>query len=86
MAELISPGRTGALFAPGNASELASTVHQLLANADNLKQMRTEARREFELRYTAAANHRMIQEIYQSAIAQRFRDRRAPARLTPADA
>jgi glycosyltransferase involved in cell wall biosynthesis len=71
MRELVQAGRTGALFAPGDADSLARTIVGLLENPTALAQMRRQARDEFLSKYDPARNHRMMLEIYQQATARR---------------
>ncbi len=67
MAEMIDHGVTGLLFDPGDASDLARTVRQAIAEPDRLRSMRSEARGVFEHRYSAARNHELLMEIYATA-------------------
>jgi glycosyltransferase involved in cell wall biosynthesis len=71
MKELIAPGRTGALFTPGNAAHLAQTAIDLHANPDALQQMRPHAREEFVTKYNPDRNHRLMLDIYHQALAHR---------------
>lgn len=71
MADLVEPGRTGALFEPGNASDLAGQVRRLVNSPGDLVSMRQAARREYELHYTGNANYDLLIQAYQAAIAQR---------------
>lgn len=64
ISELIDSGRTGIHFRPSDASDLAAKVEWALSNRDRLTLMRQEVRREFESKYTAAANYKRLQEIY----------------------
>jgi len=66
LAELIEDGRTGALFSAGNQEHLAATIERF-ANSD-LAVMRSEARREYELKYTPNVNYRLMLDIYERAI------------------
>ena len=68
MAELIKDGSTGKLFSSGSSDELAATINWALANPDELKSMHSNARREFELKYTAESNYAQLIGIYESAI------------------
>jgi N-acetylglucosaminyldiphosphoundecaprenol N-acetyl-beta-D-mannosaminyltransferase len=71
MAELVSDGRTGLLFEPGNARDLAEKARWLFGHPDERRRMGREARREFEVKYTAERNHAMLMDIYAKAMARR---------------
>jgi glycosyltransferase involved in cell wall biosynthesis len=71
MADLVEPGKTGALFEAGNASDLASQVRRLMNSPGDLMLMRQVARREYELHYTGDANHELLMQAYRAAIGQR---------------
>ena len=68
MPEIIDPGRTGLLFEAGDSSDLAAQVDSILAHPEELRPMRLHARREFETKYTGAANYARLIEIYERAI------------------
>jgi glycosyltransferase involved in cell wall biosynthesis len=67
LAESVIHGRTGFLFKPGDAADLAAQVRSVEAFAA----MRAECRREFEERYTAEQNYRQLTDIYRDAIRRR---------------
>jgi glycosyltransferase involved in cell wall biosynthesis len=67
MSELITDGRTGAHFAPGNPADLARTITRLFAG-DELQAMRPIAREEFKSSYTGEANYRMLMDVYESVL------------------
>jgi glycosyltransferase involved in cell wall biosynthesis len=67
MARVVSPGRTGLLFAPGSAADLAAQVGRVFADPPQRERMRQAAREEFELHYTAEANYRSLMGIYERA-------------------
>lgn len=67
LAEMIEDGRTGFLFTPGNADDLAARVAELISDSVRLDTMRQAARAEFETRYTAEANYRALRAIYEQA-------------------
>ncbi len=67
MAEVIEDGRTGLLFRPGDAGDLAATIAWAATHPAELGRMRREARAEFEGRYTAALNYQALIEIYERA-------------------
>jgi glycosyltransferase involved in cell wall biosynthesis len=76
MAELVSDGRGGVRFAPGDAGELASRVIELHRDPQRTRDLRQQARREFVDRYTADANHRNLMIAYESAILTRGQEGR----------
>jgi glycosyltransferase involved in cell wall biosynthesis len=76
LTELVDEGRTGLLFAPGDAPDLAAQVERLLADPVRLERMRRAARLEYECKYTAETNYGMLLGIYEQALARKVR--RAP--------
>lgn len=67
MAELVEDGRTGLLFEAGDADDLAGRVAWAWSHGDELARMGRNARAAYEARYTAAANHARLLEIYAAA-------------------
>jgi glycosyltransferase involved in cell wall biosynthesis len=67
MEELIDDGRTGVLFQPGDAHDLANKAEWLFNHPDERQRMSDEARHEFETKYTAEQNYRQLMQIYCSA-------------------
>ncbi len=72
MADLVDPGRTGLHFKIGNAEDLVTQVEWLLARPHLLKQMRLNARAEFESRYTPQENYQQLMAVYEQAMAQNW--------------
>jgi len=72
MDEIVEDGRTGLLFEPGNPEDLAEKVEWAWTHPKEVKRMGEEARREYEEKYTAERNYRMLMEIYQHAIEKRL--------------
>ena len=70
-ADVVDEGRTGLRFTPGDGADLATKVRQLLADDAARLRMRSEVRREYESKYTGAANYEMLVSIYQRARARR---------------
>jgi glycosyltransferase involved in cell wall biosynthesis len=68
MSTLIDHGRTGLHFRPGDAGDLAAKVEWALSNRAAMARMRSEARAEFEARYTAEKHYRNLLEIYERAM------------------
>ena len=77
MAEMVAHQRTGLLFTPGDAADLARKVRWAFEHPDAIDSMRVAARREFEEKYTAERNYGMLMSIYETAIANAKRERRA---------
>ena len=73
MAELVDDGRTGLLFTPGDAADLAAKTRTLLADPARLARMREEARLKYEQKYTADVNYDMLTAIYERAATCRGR-------------
>lgn len=75
LTELVEDGRTGLRFRPGDPDDLAAKVEWAWTHRRQLAEMGQEARREFELKYTAERNYELLMEIYRLAI-ERARVRR----------
>jgi glycosyltransferase involved in cell wall biosynthesis len=67
MAELVHDGRSGLLFEAGNPADLALKIRAFLDDPAKDVGMRHAARREYEEKYTAEANYRMLMRIYEEA-------------------
>jgi glycosyltransferase involved in cell wall biosynthesis len=68
MAEIVDDCRTGLLFNPGDAQDLAIRVRQMLRHKSELARMRCSARGEFADKFTAEANYRRLMAIYERAL------------------
>jgi glycosyltransferase involved in cell wall biosynthesis len=68
VAELVEHGRTGFKFRPGDPEDLVTQVEWALSHSAELRRMREEVRAEFEAKYTAERNYRVLMEIYQAAL------------------
>ena len=64
MAELVDHGRTGLHFNSGDSSDLANQIDFLITNSHLRQQMRVEARKEFERKFTADHNYEQLNKIY----------------------
>jgi glycosyltransferase involved in cell wall biosynthesis len=74
MAQLIDDERTGILVAPGDPKALATATARLVGDSRSLRKMRVNARFEFEAKYTAAANYRMLLTLYGRALGRPIGD------------
>ncbi|MBE3550736.1 MAG: glycosyltransferase [Brockia lithotrophica] len=71
--EIISHGRTGLHFRPGDPEDLAAKVEWLLCRPRELERMRREARAEYEAKYTAEKNYEQLMAIYWGVLEERGR-------------
>lgn len=69
MERLIYEGKTGLLFTPGDAQELANKIEQLWLDDEALKRMRVESRQNFVRNYSAERNYELLMGIYEEALA-----------------
>jgi len=67
-AEVVTHGRTGLLFRPGDEQALREQVNWAADHSDELASMGAGARREYEGRYTAQASYSRLLDIYQLAM------------------
>ena len=70
MAELVEDGRTGLLFAPGDAHDLARKIAWAEQHPEEMRTMGNNARHEYEAKYTPEINYRQLMSIYGQAIAE----------------
>lgn len=68
MAEIVDDGRTGLLFEPGNAHDLAAKARWAADHPDEMRRLGENARREYEEKYTSERNYEMLMKIYEQAI------------------
>ena len=80
MRQLIQEGSTGFRFPVGDAGALARTIQSALSRPEALIGMGRAARREFEARYTQAANYQRLTQIYDIARQHAASSRPAVAR------
>jgi glycosyltransferase involved in cell wall biosynthesis len=78
MAEIVQDGRTGLLFAAGDASDLAARIEWALDRPGELISMGRRAREEYEAKYTAERNYRLLLDIYQLVLGGRCSMERTP--------
>jgi len=70
LAELVEDGKTGLLFEPGNARDLAAKMRWLYEHKDTCVEMGMNARRTFDEKYTACRNFAVLTQIYTSVLPQ----------------
>ena len=71
MAEIVQDGRNGLHFIPGDADDLAEKVKKVMSEPLLRARMRRTARKDYEERFTSAANHRALMSIYHRALPAR---------------
>ena len=69
MTEMVRHGETGLFFKSGDADDLAAQVELTLSHPSEIAAMRKACRAEFEAKYTAERNYKLLMEIYERAIA-----------------
>jgi len=68
MHEVVSDGRTGLHYTPGNVAELAERAEWAWTHPREVREMGKEARKDYEAKYTAEKNYPMLMEIYKRAM------------------
>jgi glycosyltransferase involved in cell wall biosynthesis len=68
MAEIVEEERTGLLFGPGDAQDLAAKVEWAWLHPKEMAEMGRQARREYEAKYTAERNYEMLMDVYRIAL------------------
>jgi glycosyltransferase involved in cell wall biosynthesis len=66
--KIIRDGFSGLHFEPGNPADLAAKVQWAWEHPDAMAEMGHNARKEYELKYTAERNYDMLMDIYRMAI------------------
>jgi len=64
---VVVDGQTGLCVRPADPDDLAAKVEWAVSHPDELAEMRTNARAEFEAKYTPERNYQMLMEIYDQA-------------------
>lgn len=75
MSEIVKDGITGLYFIPGDSADLARKVKWAWEHPREMAEMGRNARREYEMKYTANRNYEMLMNIYQRTIESK-RDKR----------
>lgn len=70
LASLVEEGRTGILFTPGNAADLAAKLQWAEHHPERMYAMGLAARQRYERDWTHEANYRRLIEIYREAAAE----------------
>jgi glycosyltransferase involved in cell wall biosynthesis len=68
---IVNDGQDGVVFRPADAEDLLEKVRSLWNNQDQLAKMASNARAEFEQKYTEEINHSLLMRIYNIAIQQK---------------
>jgi glycosyltransferase involved in cell wall biosynthesis len=83
MLSIVHHQRTGLHFESGNAKDLVETVRWFLAHPAEAAFMGAQARREYEVKYTADVNYTQMINIYQAVLSLHMKEQpvssRAPA-------
>lgn len=65
---LVNEGITGALFDPGNPNDLLDKVENAWVTPNRLSAWGAAARRDFDLKFTAAVNYKLLMQIYEFTV------------------
>ncbi len=76
MTEIVEDGVTGIHFNPNDADDLASKIRWAEAHPEEMLRMGTNARREYEKKYTPEANYLQLLSIYKD-VASNYQSNRA---------
>jgi glycosyltransferase involved in cell wall biosynthesis len=68
MEEIVTAGRTGLTFRPGDSADLAAKVDWAWSHPKEMWAMGMEARRVYEARYTSDRNYSQLMDVYESAV------------------
>jgi glycosyltransferase involved in cell wall biosynthesis len=69
--EIVDDGRTGLLFEPGNADELAERITRLSRDAAAREEMGREARSVVEAKFAPQSHYVALEEVYRAALLRR---------------
>jgi len=70
MPEIVTDGRTGLHFTPGDPDDLVRKVEWAWTHPEEISAMGKEARHEYETKYTAEKNYPLLLKIYERALKQ----------------
>lgn len=68
LAGLVEDGKTGLLFAPGSADELAEKIEWCANHPQEMEEFGKKARQEFEIKYSPDVNYKLLMNIYHQSI------------------
>ena len=68
LADIVTDGKTGLLFEPGDPRDLADKLAWALAHPARMAAMGRNARAQYEVEFSAEVNYRRLMEIYDEAI------------------
>ncbi len=68
MREIVVDGENGLFFNPGDPIDLASKINWMLEHSARVEQMRSNARKAYEKKYTPEQNYQMLMQIYEQLL------------------
>jgi glycosyltransferase involved in cell wall biosynthesis len=74
MEEIVTDGRSGLHFSPGDPVDLASKVEWAWSHAEELSRMGGNARAEYEEKYNRVRGYENLMAVYQQALQRRSQD------------
>jgi glycosyltransferase involved in cell wall biosynthesis len=79
ISEMIEPGRTGLLFTPGEADELAGCIRTLWQNRSLRSKMGRAARERVQKEFSSEAHYEQLMDLYSTLLNPGFPIERVPA-------
>jgi glycosyltransferase involved in cell wall biosynthesis len=73
MAEIVEDRKTGLHFTAGDADDLAAKVHWAWTHPEEMRELANGARAEYQAKYAAERNYRLLIEIYNRCLNRRMR-------------
>jgi len=70
LTEIVEDNKTGLLFEPEDIPDLLNKIRFLYENMDLAKAMGQNARKEFEAKYTAEENYKILMNIYEETLSR----------------
>jgi glycosyltransferase involved in cell wall biosynthesis len=68
MSDLVADGQTGLHFVPGNPADLRAKLEWAWTHTKEMEAMGHAARTEYEKKYTASENYRILMMVYEFAL------------------
>jgi len=74
MPNMVKDAYNGLLFETGNSDELAQKIEGLMSDKEQLRKMSDNCRQNFEERYTAESNYKILMKIYEETLQKQHQE------------